>query len=316
MGKKSVNWFHNLTVNTLVENRAPQNSAARQLLNRGHRTALVVGCFLLGAAFLKGQQLLTWPLLGDGLMNNRWLLLGAVEVELFLGCWLLSGIKAHLARLVAIALFLVFLGFSVARGISGEVSCGCLGAVPVNPWVMVLLDLAVIFGLLSWKPSEVERRTRRVWRGGLTLAAVVLLTPLAWGVTHVRAVTLDGSTADIGDRQLIVLAPEGWVGKPFPLSRHLGLSADVTVGQWEVVLYHLDCPRCQELISRLELVARLVPEGRRRRIALIQVSPDGPATGETDSGCHHGCLDPSRRWFVETPLRVQLRNGVVVEVAR
>jgi hypothetical protein len=46
---------------------------------------------LLVAASLKAYQLATEPVLGSGLLESRWFLIGVVEFELFFGLWLLSG---------------------------------------------------------------------------------------------------------------------------------------------------------------------------------------------------------------------------------
>ena len=45
---------------------------------------------LLAAAGLKGHQLATESILGSGLMESRWFLIGVVEFELLFALWLLS----------------------------------------------------------------------------------------------------------------------------------------------------------------------------------------------------------------------------------
>jgi hypothetical protein len=49
----------------------------------------VVAVILLIAAMLKAHQLATTPLLGEGLLHNRWLNIWVVEFELFFGIWLI-----------------------------------------------------------------------------------------------------------------------------------------------------------------------------------------------------------------------------------
>jgi len=51
---------------------------------------LVMGFVLLAAAGLKARQLMTTPVLGTGLMEARWFLIGVVEFELLFAVWLFS----------------------------------------------------------------------------------------------------------------------------------------------------------------------------------------------------------------------------------
>ena len=47
---------------------------------------------LLTAAGLKAHQAATSPVLGDGFLNSRWVLIATVEFEIFFGLWLLANI--------------------------------------------------------------------------------------------------------------------------------------------------------------------------------------------------------------------------------
>jgi len=55
---------------------------------------VVLGLVLLTAAALKGSQLATEPIVGWGVLNSRWFLIGVVQFELFFGLWL----PANVAR--------------------------------------------------------------------------------------------------------------------------------------------------------------------------------------------------------------------------
>lgn len=61
-----------------------------------------VGLLLLVAASLKAYELLTQPVLGEGILQSRFFLAAVVEFELFLGFWLLAGVYPRLGRLVAV----------------------------------------------------------------------------------------------------------------------------------------------------------------------------------------------------------------------
>ena len=57
---------------------------------------ILVALLLLTASALKCWQLSTEPVIGDGVLDSRWLLMASVEAEIVLGCWLLGGLLARL----------------------------------------------------------------------------------------------------------------------------------------------------------------------------------------------------------------------------
>jgi len=134
---------------SVAENRAPQNPDT-QVGSDWRWTVLrfVIATVLLTAASMKAYQLATEPSLGEGLLNARWFNILVVEFELFLGIWLIIGILPRLSWLVTVGCFSVFALVSFYRALSGEVSCGCFGAVTVNPWITAVFNVGVI-GCLS-----------------------------------------------------------------------------------------------------------------------------------------------------------------------
>ena len=119
---------------------------------------IAVGCLLLLAAGLKGHQLATEPVSGDGVLSSRWFLIGGVEFELAFGLWLWSGLSPMWTWRSALVCFGLFSGLSLFKAILGEASCGCFGTVAVNPWYTSLLDLGVFVCLFLWRPREVAFR--------------------------------------------------------------------------------------------------------------------------------------------------------------
>lgn len=89
---------------------------------------ILLGLVLLTAAGLKGHQVATEPILETGLLNSRWFLIGVVEFELLFGLWLLVGLYPAATRLAAILCFARLAVVSLAKGLSGESSCGCCRA--------------------------------------------------------------------------------------------------------------------------------------------------------------------------------------------
>ena len=76
-----------------------------------------LGLLLLTAAVLKGWQLLTGPLPNSGIWSYRPLLILAVELELALAIWLLSGLFNKAAWLAALLCFSAFSAITLDRGI-------------------------------------------------------------------------------------------------------------------------------------------------------------------------------------------------------
>ncbi|MDR3108275.1 MAG: hypothetical protein LBU65_01130 [Planctomycetaceae bacterium] len=107
---------------------------------------------LLTAATLKAWQLATEPVLGEVLLHSRLLNVLVVEFEIFFSFWLITGLLPKLTRLASIVLFLIFALMSLLKAVTGETSCGCFGAVTVNPWITSVFDITVVGLLLFVKP--------------------------------------------------------------------------------------------------------------------------------------------------------------------
>jgi hypothetical protein len=98
---------------------------------------------------------LTMPVLGEGLFHAHWFKIFVVEFELFFGIWLIFGLLPKLTWLVTIGLFSVFSVVSFYKAaILQETSCGCFGAVTVNPWITMIFDLMITGLLLFFLPKK------------------------------------------------------------------------------------------------------------------------------------------------------------------
>ena len=75
---------------------------------------------LLTAAGLKCHQLSTEPILAKTWLDARWLLITAVEFELFFGLWLLSNNLPRLTWLAALGCFSLFTCISLYKGQKDE----------------------------------------------------------------------------------------------------------------------------------------------------------------------------------------------------
>lgn len=270
-----------------------------------------IAAILLIAAILKAHQLLTEPLLA----GHRGLSVLLVQLELLFAIWLLAGRSARLARMAVIILFLVFAVVSLYRGISGESSCGCFGAVKVSPWISLLLDVLVIATAGSVSPKMVSAHHRRLPSlkpVPLILAYVGIAACSSFFLLSFHPTTLSAKGLLLGDSSFILADPEGWIGEQCPIIDWVDEGHVLREGKWIVLFFHFDCPLCREVLP--EFVQRsLQPDSDR--IAILEVPPFGRE--QTDFGkCLHLRLSDSHEWFVESPREMHIANGRVVSVSR
>ena len=293
---------------------------------------IVLGLVLLTAAALKGHQLATEPVAGTGLLTSRWFLIGVVEFELFFGLWLLSGLYPSQTWQLALLCFTGFACISLYKGLSGEACCGCFGRVPVNPWYTLVLDLAAVAALLGFRPAGVAESSPRPLAGegpgvragprrqvGWVLAAFLAAgIPAALAMASYQAATLDEAGDIFGDSEFVVLEPEQWISKQFPLLKYIDIGDRLAEGKWIVVLYHHDCPHCEEAISKYEKLARVsARQADTPRVAVVEMPPyagAGQGLISEDTLCTSARLSDMKEWYVETPLVLSLGEARVTAV--
>jgi hypothetical protein len=289
---------------------------------------VLLAAVLLTAAALKAYQLATEPVAGHGLLDSRWLLMATVEFELLFGIWLLSGSLPKPTWAAALICFSLFACVSLYKGMAGEASCGCWGRVAVSPWWTGIFDLAIVMALLRWQPSAASPLPPGEGKGEGALSAISVVrravgvlaiwlligVPAAVAMGSYTSITLSDAGDIIGDDKIVVLEPEEWVGKRFPLLDYIDIGDKLKDGEWFVILYHYDCPKCQEAIKKL--VHEMLVKGKRTHVALIEVPPYGETQSYislTEVGFWLGRLSSEREWFVITPTQLQLERGIIVE---
>jgi hypothetical protein len=316
---------------------SPVDIAARKLSQRrsipGYDVVrLTMAVVLLLAAGSKGYQLSTEPVLGTGLLGSRWFLIGVVEFELFFGLWFLAGHLPSLSWAAALICFGAFAGTSLYKGMSGYASCGCFGRLTVNPWYAAGLDLAIVWFLLYWPPSPLHSPAdpdtafrwiewpSRPFRsiGGVVAVWLFMGIPAAFTMGSYTNTTLSDTGEIVGTGDIVVLEPTTWLGKRFPLLDYIDISADLKEGRWLVLLYHHDCPKCQQAIVKLaEMVQRSsATNSVGPRLALIEMPPYGKAallSLPPDVPFVHGRLREDKQWFVQAPLVQELSDSIVVQ---
>lgn len=271
------------------------------------------GCaaLLLVAALLKAQLLFTDPALGVT-HGWRWLQAGLVEYELLLAAWLLCGVGLHWGRRIALVTFVGFGCYAFFRGVSGEASCGCYGRVAVSPWWSFGMDAALALSLLVWKPPRGKAN------GGPAHGRIHFTIPACLALVAALAVfaipLLLIADWHPGSGSFLLLQPEEWIGKPFPLVDDIDVAEgeQLTQGPWILVFYHHDCPKCRQALRRYQRLAeQLQRRGDGTKIAWIEVPPYGPEDGLSAGLCRRGRLSERKEWIMATPAEVRMRDGLV-----
>jgi hypothetical protein len=175
--------------------------------------AVPLGAFLLLTAGLKVQGLLSSGTVGGSWITSPWVHLAAVEVEILLGLWWLSGRRLDLARWVTLAFFGILAAVSLVLALDGQASCNCFGRVHVNPWWTLGLDLGILLLLFvaASTPAAKPAGATVLGRDALLVAAAVTALVIGGGSAVALAVLDDPWVALARLRgEDVVAAPLVW----------------------------------------------------------------------------------------------------------
>jgi hypothetical protein len=230
----------------------------------------------------------------------------SIVIELLLGWGLVAGIGPKYLRPAAGILFTLFAVYSMHRAVAGFKQCGCFGAVSVPPWVTAAIDLVAAAGLL---PAEsLLRHSRRARVAAVTAVAIGL--PLLWmGMSWVDQLGRGGASSGASEN-MTILSPDDWVGKDFPITSSIDPATEITKDSWDVLMFHHDCPKCQEVVPVQRAHAAANPS---TRLLLLEVPPCGPAP-EDSPNVTVAKLNERQSWFVSAPVMIRVENGVVTSV--
>ncbi len=278
---------------------------------------------------------MTKPVLGTGLLETRWFLISVVEFEFLFALWLLSTLFPSPTRtdarrdgfwtwFASIILFFTLGCVSLWRAAGGEGNCGCFGALRVNPWYTAALDWGLVVALILFRPRG---QFVLKWIAAfdlLRMVGILIIWLVVGGPIAIRVATYQpailSDAGDVLNDGTIVLEPGSWLGKQFPLLEYIPDSDPLRAGRWKVVLYHHDCPRCQEAIRQV-LAGSIELHQAILGIALVELPPYGDDLVNSDS-VHLGTaflqtrLSNSHDWFVETPTIFELQEGIVASVEK
>lgn len=277
---------------------------------------------LLIAAAFKSQALATVPVVGQGLFDGRPISIGVIELELFLGTWLLIARYPLWSWRITLATFLLLLGVGSYKLLSRAESCGCFGTLHVKPAYTASFDLIAVLGLLICPPAlGAQREKTPLTAGGWATLIAVMLGGVAFGAWKIASFSGGKSTGQglVVVDGVTILEPAKWVGHPFTLSDSVDTGQYLASGTWLVVLYRHDCEHCQRAIPRYAALARRSPAGPATSgVMLVEMPPYADAGQQlvgVDSPAVQGKLSDKWEWFAQTPVAIRLIDGQVVAAA-
>lgn len=165
---------------------------------------IALGLLLLSAAGFKTYQAYSEP--PD---SSPIAILTLVCLEICFGVWLVVGARTNWTWRATVTLFAIFACVSGYKALSGATSCGCFGAIQLNPWVALGTDVFALSLLLLCRTGVDVVTHSTICH--LFLRAALAALPISLVATAVviygssRFVSLDGREADVG--AFVVLEP-------------------------------------------------------------------------------------------------------------
>ena len=112
-----------------------------------HGIHAALGLFLIAGGILK----LAATVAGSSQLGLLAILAVLFSVaEILGGLWMVAGYDPEQTRPWVIAAFVGLWATSAYQAITGKCSCGCFGNLSINPWFVMLFDLAAVVVLLKW----------------------------------------------------------------------------------------------------------------------------------------------------------------------
>ncbi len=241
---------------------------------------LAAGAVLLIAVGLKWQQLPVDLRGGDSSMLAAVWAIAVIGVEVAMGTWLFLGVWPRGVRWVPGAFFAGLAGVALYRAVGGAESCGCFGAVKVNPWVTFSADVLLAAGLWKYPPGmePVFLWPRLTLWPRVGVVGMVVATAVGLSVWRMPKKDAAGEAAGmIQAGGLTILEPGRWIGQKLPLTSEIDIGWQLLDGRWLVVLHQAHCSTCREALPRYEALAE---RGAEFKVALIEMPPhESPAEG-------------------------------------
>jgi hypothetical protein len=142
------------------------------------------------------------------------------------------------------------------------------------------------------------------------LIVIPLASFILWQTTQVNINRLQEIGQLLEQGSIIRLEPRIWIDKEFPLRDYCDIGKKITTGHWIVLLRRTGCIECQEAKP---FIAKLV-KAKKCPLAVLEMNAK-----ENNPDFEHvdfisGFLNREISWFAETPIVMELENGIVKQV--
>ena len=232
------------------------------------------------------------------------------SVELLVGVALLFRVQPAVSVPAAGLLFISLAGASLMATMRGVTSCGCLGAVTVPPWVMLVFDVGAAIVLLQglWKSS------RSRIKPALALVAVSIGVFLAGSgvgsIVYPRPTARIAATSPeaVAAATSVTIDPAQLKGHPFVLIPFIRIDADLSRGEWKIILAVPGCRLCERRLRG----SACQPTGQERVAVVLAEDKEG-WTLPAECKAIVGHLSGEKTWVFHPPLIVRLADGRVIE---
>ena len=248
-------------------------------------------------------------------INLNQLLAVLIGLEFFAVAVMLFVTK--LARPMAIFMLSVFCLILLGEMALGNLtSCGCLGANSPPPWVMLLIDGALLFGVVVFNPSPLIPVRPARWP--LIPAAVVTVAGFVLSfVIVLRAAPVPAPVAGTTlPSYWLASDVTVWVGKPwtevdlfsFMKTKPSGLDA----GKRYVVFYSRTCDHCEDMFRDDLTDPQLAAMVTAIEIPASKTQLTSPnAWVMPMNNCELLALPVGCDWIITAPLALRIVDGVV-----
>jgi hypothetical protein len=314
-------------------------------------TRLVVPLWVLTGAFFKLAHTSPRTLPKETILdvadqvglNLYYLLAALIGLEIVAAVVMLT--LSRLARPMAILMLGLFCLILIGELMQGNLAtCGCFGEIPVPPWVMLVIDGALLLGVLLFDPAPLLPTTPARWPVGAALVLVIagFAGSFARVIPAGRAMVPNpddgttindpdpggGNTPAPPDDPTVNPSPtplpgywftsdtDAWVGKPW---REIELFTfmpkwprDLDSGRRFVVFYGRTCEHCEDMFREDLALPALGSIVSAVEVPYSKTALRGPnAWPMPQTPCEHLKLPLGCDWIITTPLVVAVENGIV-----
>lgn len=133
---------------------------------------------------------------------------------------------------------------------------------------------------------------------------------ILWETSQVQFQQLQGTGQYLQEGNLVKLEPQTWLNKEFPLRNYCNIGEKLTNDHWLILLYRTGCSECQKTSP---LVAKLAKE-MNCPLVVLKMNPQNDSLNFDNVDFITGLLNQKITWFAETPIVLELDNGIVKQI--